>query len=238
MGGRKEKLHIVGIAMSPEFVYAVQPGLLLTDDRRFGILWMPRRQMEAAFNMEGAFNNAVLTLQSGANVNDVIYHVDRLTEPYGGIGANDRSDQASHHRLADEMHQIGTMAFVSPSIFLAVATFLFNIVLSRMVHHQKEQIATLRAFGYDRNEIAMYYVKFLLILVSAGAAIGCIGGLRLSWWMTNQYVRFFKFPIIEYEFGCHGSDRRRSDCLRRRVQWQLLCDSSRHEFASRGRHAA
>ncbi len=201
MGGRKEKLHIVGIAMSPEFIYAVQPGLMITDHRRYGILWMPRRQMEAAFNMEGAFNDVVLTLQSNANEKDVIYQVDRLTEPYGGIGATDRSDQASHHRVADEMHQIGSMAFITPSIFLAVSTFLFNIVLSRMVHHQKEQIATLRAFGYDRHEIGFYYIKFVFILVSAGAVVGCLVGTRLSWWMTDLYVRFFKFPIVVREFA-------------------------------------
>lgn len=201
MGGRKEKLHIVGIGMSPEFIYAVQPGLLLTDNRRYGVLWMPRQQMEAAFNMEGAFNNTVLTLQGNANVKDVIYHVDRLTEPFGGVGAYDRSDQASHQRVADELHQIGSMAYVTPSIFLIVSTFLFNIVLSRMVHHQKEQIATLRAFGYGPREIGWYYIKFLLVLVVTGTIIGCITGVRLSWWMTDMYVHFFRFPVINYQFA-------------------------------------
>lgn len=201
MGGRQDQLHIVGIGMSPEFIYAVQPGLILTDNRRYGVLWMPRRQMEAAFNMEGAFNNGVLTLQGNANAKDVIYHVDRLTEPFGGVGAYDRMDQPSHHRVADELHQIGSMAFVTPSIFLAVSTFLFNIVLSRMVHHQKEQIATLRAFGYGRREIGFYYVKFLFVLVAIGTVLGCLVGVRLSWWMTDMYVGFFRFPIVNYEFG-------------------------------------
>ena len=201
MAGIKEQLHIVGIAMTPEFIYAVQPGMLLTDNRRFGVLWMPRTQLESAFNMAGAFNDAVLTLQAKANTQDVIYCVDRLTEPYGGVGAYDRSDQPSHHRVADELHQIGSMAFVSPLIFLAVSTFLLNIVMSRMVHHQREQIATLRAFGYWPEAIGFYYIKFLMVLVATGAVIGCLVGIRLSWWMTDLYVRFFRFPVIEYEFG-------------------------------------
>ncbi len=201
MGGRKEQLHIVGIGMSPEFVYAVQPGLLLTDDRRFGILWMPRRQMEAAFNMEGAFNNAVLQLRPRASEQDVLFHVDRLTLPYGGVGAYDRSDQESHHRVADELHQMNNMAYVTPSIFLAVSTFLFNIVLSRMVHQQKEQIATLRAFGFRPSEIGFHYLKFVLILVAVGSVVGCLAGMRLSWWMTDVYVRFFRFPVVRYEFA-------------------------------------
>jgi putative ABC transport system permease protein len=201
MAGVKERLFIVGIGMSPEFIYAVQPGMLLTDNRRFGVLWMPRRQLESAFNMKGAFNDAVLTLQTRANVRDVIFRVDRLTETYGGVGAFDRSDQPSHHRVADELHQTGSMAFVSPSIFLAVSTFLLNIVMSRMVHHQREQIATLRAFGYWPEEIGFYYVKFVMVLVATGAILGCLVGVRLSWWMTDLYVRFFRFPIIDYEFG-------------------------------------
>lgn len=201
MGGRKERLHIVGIAMSPEFVYAVQPGLLLTDNRRFGILWMPRRQMEAAFNMEGAFNDASLLLRPRASIQNVIFHVDRLTRPYGGMGAYDRTDQPSHHRVADEMQQMNNMAYVTPSIFLAVATFLFNIVLSRMVHQQTEQIATLRAFGFKRWEIGFHYLKFVVLLVAIGAVIGCLAGLRLSWWMTDMYVQFFRFPVVRYDLA-------------------------------------
>ncbi len=201
MGGRKERLRIVGIGMSPEFIYVTQPGLLLTDNRRYGVLWMPRRQLEAAFNMEGAFNDAVMTLRSRASVKNVLFRADQLTERYGGVGAYDRSDQPSHHRLADEMHQTGSMAFVTPSIFLAVATFLFNLVFSRMVHQQQEQIATLRAFGYRQREIGMYYMKLVITLILLGSLIGFLLSLPMSWWMTNQYARFFRFPTVLYEFA-------------------------------------
>ena len=201
MGGRKEQLHVVGIGMSPEFIYVTQPGLLLTDNRRYGVLWMPRRQLEAAFNMEGAFNDAVLTLRPRTSVKDIFFRVDQLTKRYGGVGAYDRSDQPSHHRLADEMHQTGSMAFVTPSIFLAVATFLFNLVFSRMIYQQQEQIATLRAFGYRPREIGFYYLKLVVTLVLLGAVIGCLAGLPLSWWMIGQYAHFFRFPTVVYEFA-------------------------------------
>ena len=201
MGGRKERLHIVGVAMSPEFIYVTQPGLLLTDNRRYGVLWMPHRQLEAAFNMEGAFNDVVMTLRPEASTKDVLFHVDRLTAPFGGAGAYDRSDQPSHHRVADEMHQTGSMAFVTPSIFLAVATFLFNLVLSRMVRQQQEQIATLRAFGFRPREIGGYYLKLVFVLVTAGSILGCLVAVPLSWWIIDQYVQFFRFPIVIYEFA-------------------------------------
>lgn len=201
MGGREQQLRIVGTALSPEYIYAVQPGMMLPDNRRFGVLWMPYRQMAAAFNMEGAFNDASFTLQSGATPSDVLYHVDRLCEQYGGIGAYTRDDQVSHRRVADEIHQLSGMAYVSPMIFLAVAAFLFNLVLSRVVHHQQEQIATLRAFGYSSREIGAYYLKLLFTLVLLGTLLGAVMGVYLAERMVNLYGHFFRFPTLYYEIA-------------------------------------
>ena len=201
MDGRKETIRIVGIGLSPEYVYAVQPGLLLTDNRRFGVLWMPRRQMEAAFNIEGAFNSVTIAMQPKASTAEVIYQMDRILKPYGGHGAFTRHDQESNRRLMDEMHQMRSMAYVTPFIFLSVASFLFNIVLTRLVHQQREQIASLRAFGYTRFEIALHYFKFLLILVVIGSILGCVIGWRMSRWMTDMYTVFFRFPVLHREFA-------------------------------------
>jgi len=67
INGRRRELRIVGLALSPEFVYGIRGGELIPDDLRFGVLWMERRALAAAFNMEGGFNNAVLTLTPGAS---------------------------------------------------------------------------------------------------------------------------------------------------------------------------
>jgi putative ABC transport system permease protein len=201
MGGRRQRLNIVGVGLSPEFVYVVQPGLLVTDDRRFGVMWMPRRQMEAAFNMEGAFNDLSIQLRPRASIANVMQQLDQLTRPFGGTDSYDREDQQSHRRVADEIHQMRTMAYVTPSIFLAVSAFLFNIVFSRLVHQQKEQIATLRAFGYLPREIASHYVKMVALLVGVGAIVGLAGGVWLSDWMLTQYARFFRFPKMHHEFA-------------------------------------
>ncbi len=201
MGGRKQRLSIVGIGLSPEYVYVVQPGMIVTDNRRYGVVWMPHRQLEAAFNMEGAFNNLSITLQPRTSAEGVIAEVDRMTRRYGGTGAFDRSDQSSHHRVADEMQQQKTMAVVTPSIFLAVSAFLFNMVFTRLVQQQTEQIATLRAFGYRPSEIGWHYVKMVLAWVLLGWVVGWIAGWPLSWWLTAQYVRFFRFPTIQYEMA-------------------------------------
>ncbi|TWT87790.1 ABC transporter permease [Stieleria varia] len=201
IGQRYERLRIVGIGLSAEYVYVVQPGMLVTDDRRSGVLWMSRRQMEAAFSMEGAFNDLAIQLRSFASVPKVIEQIDTLTKPYGGTGAFDRGDQPSHRRVSDELYQLRTMAYVLPTIFLAVSAFLFNIVFSRLVQQQKEQIATLRAFGYLPREIAGHYIKMVTLLVGVGAIAGLAGGLWLSDWMLTQYARFFRFPTMTSLFA-------------------------------------
>src|SRR5678816_95471 len=72
LNGRLRRLTIVGVALSPEFIYTIPPGSLVPDDRRFGIVWIDKRSLAAAFNMEGGFNDVVLTLAPGASVGDVI----------------------------------------------------------------------------------------------------------------------------------------------------------------------
>ncbi|MFQ5625425.1 MAG: ABC transporter permease, partial [Methyloligellaceae bacterium] len=57
LNGNKRSLTIVGIALSPEFIYAVGPGDLIPDPRRFGIMWLSEKALAAIFDLEGAFNS-------------------------------------------------------------------------------------------------------------------------------------------------------------------------------------
>ncbi|MER8604573.1 hypothetical protein NKH48_12495 [Mesorhizobium sp. M1233] len=38
-------MTIVGIALSPEFIYAVGPSDIMPDDRRFGLIWMSEKAL-------------------------------------------------------------------------------------------------------------------------------------------------------------------------------------------------
>ena len=71
LNGRKRKLVVVGTALSPEFVYAIGPGDLMPDDRRFGIVWMPEKALAAAYDLEGAFSSLTIKLLRGASEPDV-----------------------------------------------------------------------------------------------------------------------------------------------------------------------
>ena len=200
LNGRKQSLRIVGIALSPEYVLQIREGELIPDEKRFGVFWMHREELAAAFDMDGAFNDIVATLLRGASEKEVLARIDDLTEAYGGIGAYGRHDQLSHRYLSDEMAQLRGMGIVAPTIFFSVAAFLLNVVLTRLIRIQREQIAALKAFGYNRYEVGWHYFKFVLLITFVGLVLGTVGGVLLGRNLTVMYTRFYKFPIFNFYF--------------------------------------
>ena len=202
INGRWEQLQIVGVALSPEYVYEVRgAGELYPDNKRFGIIWMGRDALGKAYDLDGAFNNVSLSLSPGAKEIAVITQLDRLLERYGGLGAYSRDDQVSHKILSDEIKGLEIMATMLPSIFLGIAAFLLHVVLSRLVGTQREQIAVLKAFGYDNFTIGYHYLKFVLTIVTGGSILGILVGLWLGRGLTEIYTQFYKFPLLRFDFS-------------------------------------
>ena len=198
INGRRRNLEIVGLALSPEYVYSIRPGELVPDDSRFGIFWMDGRSLAAAFDMEGGFNHVALTLLPGASEADVIARLDRLLARYGGLGAIPRSLQTSHWYLDNELRQLQSVGLILPIVFLLVAAFLLNVVLTRIVSVQREQIAALKALGYTNGELSWHYGKLSLLIGAAGGLFGLLGGAALGSGMTSMYNNFFRFPSLQY----------------------------------------
>lgn len=198
MNGRRRTLEITGLGLSPEYTYTVRPGEMIPDQRRFGIVWMQRRALGAAFRMEGGFNDVALALERGAVEAEVIARVDRLLAPYGGTGAIPRARQLSHWFLANELAQLRGSATVIPVIFLGVAAFLLNVVLSRMVQVDRGQIAAMKAMGRTDLELALHTLAWALLVALVGAAIGIAAGAWLGRGMTALYTEFFHIPTLEY----------------------------------------
>ena len=197
LNGKKETLAIVGVGLSPEYIYASRGGAF-PDDRSFGVLWMGRASLGAAYNMEGAFNHVALRLAPGASERGVIAALDQLLEPYGGVGAYGRDEQLSHRILVQEISQWKVTGTLIPSIFLAVAAFLLNVVLNRQVATQREQIAALKALGYSNGTLAAHYLLQVVVVVFIGTVIGVIVGAWFGEAVTGLYARFFHFPRYSF----------------------------------------
>ncbi|HSM43168.1 MAG TPA: FtsX-like permease family protein [Afifellaceae bacterium] len=196
LNGRKRTLTIVGIALSPEYVYALGPGDLVPDDRRFAVLWMSEEALAGLFDLEGAFNSVLIKLLNGVNERDVIGAVDAILARYGSTGAYGREDQISHAFLDGELRQLDALARVIPPIFLAVSAFLINMILSRLIALEREQIGLLKALGYGRLAVATHYFKLILAITAVGILIGFAGGTWLGRGLTRLYADFFHFPFL------------------------------------------
>ena len=203
INGRKRRLDVVGAALSPEYIYSLGPGAMMPDDRRFGVMWVGREMLAAAYDLEDSFNSVSLTMMRGASEEAIIAALDRILEPYGAIGAYSRKDQVSHWYISNELVQLESMARVAPAIFLAVAAFLLHIVISRLIATEREQIGLLKAFGYSGLAVGWHYTKFVLAIVSIGILLGFIGGVWLGRGLTEMYTEFFRFPFLYYriDFG-------------------------------------
>lgn len=202
INGRRRSLQIVGLALSPEYIYSVRHGELLPDEARFGVFWMEQRALAAAFQMDGAFNNVVIRLMHAASDREVTKQLDALLEPdYGGFGSLPRALQPSHWYLNSKLQNLQGAGRFIPAIFLGVAAFLLNVVLSRIVLVQRPQIAAVKALGYSNGAIAAHYVKWSLIVALTGAAIGVAAGAWLGATLTRIYAGFFHFPILVYRLN-------------------------------------
>ena len=201
INGHKRRLEVVGVALSPEYVYSIGPGALMPDDQRFGVLWMGEEALAAAFDLDGAFNDVALSLLRGAASEDVIDRLDLLLADYGGTGALDRKDQVSNWFVMNELDQLRNLATILPTIFLSVAAFLTNMVLNRLIAIERAEIGLVKAFGYSGLEIGWHYMKLVMAIAGLGILIGWTVGSWLGHFMTEIFAEQYRFPFIYYRPG-------------------------------------
>jgi putative ABC transport system permease protein len=199
INGNRRTLTVVGIALSPEFVYTIGPGALMPDDQRFGIVWLGEEALQAAFDLKGAFNQVSLSLLRGTDPELVIRRLDQMLARYGGVGAYARADQMSNWFLMNEIRQLESLAAILPTVFLAVAAFLTNMVLARLIAMERSEIGLLKAFGYTNATIAWHYVKFVIGVAVVGILIGWAAGYWFGLLNTRLYADFYRFPFLLFD---------------------------------------
>lgn len=198
INGRLQSLMIVGVAISPEYIFQIRAGEFVPDEKRFGVFWLDRLELASAYGLQGAFNDVALTLTREGVEREVLVQLDALTARYGGQGAHGRADQISNRMVTDELSQLRAMATIPPAIFLAVTAFLLNVVISRLIQTQREQIAVLKAFGYTHGQVGAHYFKMISALVAVGLSLGIAAGAWLGRDLAGLYARYFRFPTLEF----------------------------------------
>ncbi len=199
VNGREKQLDIVGIALSPEFIYQIAPGSIIPDFSRYGVIWMEHETLEKAYDMNGAFNDLSIKLAPDTDYRLVIEQLDDLLKPFGGLGAYDRELQVSHHFLSEEFKQLDAMGSSFSLIFLSVTIFLLNMVVARIIASQREIIASLKAFGYSNWSIGWHYSQLIILIVLFGIFLGVSSGLYLGRNLALLYMDYYRFPYLDYQ---------------------------------------
>jgi putative ABC transport system permease protein len=199
LNGRRVTLHVVGVGLSPEYVYEMRGGAdIWPDSRHFGIAWLNETALAAAFDLTDSFNDVTLSVAPGADQRAIIERADSILGRYGSLGTYDRRDQMSNRFVSNELAQLRAQALFIPLIFLGIAAFLIHVSLSRLVATQREQIAILKAFGYDNATVAIHYVKAALVMIGFGAVVGVLSGWWLGYRLAVLYTKFFRFPEVVF----------------------------------------
>jgi putative ABC transport system permease protein len=196
VAGKRLRLAITGTALSPEWVFPAEAGVV--DYRTFGVVWLSRDALAAACGKQSAFDDVTFHLAPNAQTTAVLGDIDRVLAPWGGLGAIARDQQISDKLLRGELEQLEVLATEIPIVFLLVAAFLLNVALNRIVHLQREQLAVLRALGYSRLQLARHVLGFTSVVVLLGGSIGLALGVILGGELIDLYTQFFHFPVLAF----------------------------------------
>jgi len=197
INNRRQPLRVVGTALSPEYVYLIRnPAELVPSPERFGILWLPQSFAELAFDMQGACNDIVGTVDDLSRVEPILDQAETMLDRYGVFLTISREDQISNRFLSDEIAGLAVSARIMPAIFLGVAAVVLLVLLNRMVRQERTQIGLLKAYGYGDWAVSGHYLRFALVLGVAGCILGFIVGQLLAGLMVRMYIEFFNFPIL------------------------------------------
>jgi len=198
LNNRLQELYVVGTAISSEFVYLLPPGGLAPDRENFGVFYLKHTYAEDVFDFDGAANQIVGQLAPGLRgpPEQVLRRAETLLSPYGVFSTTLLVNQASNKFLSQEIAGLKVFAILLPSIFLAVAALVLNVLLSRLAQQQRTVVGTLKALGYSDGQVFLHFLKFALAVGLTGWLVGCGMGHWIAGWMTKTYREFYEFPEL------------------------------------------
>ncbi len=198
VNNRKYSLRIVGLGLSPEYVYMIRNiQELIPSPERFGVLWVPEQFAETALSMRSACNNIVGTAENEDMLDEILDKADKILDPYGVFVKIKKENQISNRFLSDEIRGLEVSAKIFPTIFLAIASLILLVLLNRMVRKERTEIGLLKAYGYSNFSVAGYYIKYALVLGFLGCVMGYILGKVIAGWIIGVYVNIYQFPLLE-----------------------------------------
>lgn len=204
VGGASRNFRIVGLVISPEYLYAVpsKESTIPTPDL-FAVVFVAEREAEDLFGLSGRVTDVCVRTQPGPGPERsrrsrswVMAVTRSLFEPYGAEEPVTRERQPSNYVLSMDLKGFSQVALIFPTLFLTAAALTIYTVLSRLVRTQQRQIGYLRASGLDARSVGIHYLIMASIIGVAGVAAGVGCGLLLSVAVTRIYLNALHLPVL------------------------------------------
>ncbi len=197
LSGRETSFTVVGLAMSPEFTYAIEDiRSMLPDDRGFGVGFVALSDLQERVGGYGRMNSATVLLEPSADPDDVADAIEDRVTGWGLRSVITRDDHISHTMVEMELDGLEQVSQMIPVAFLGIAAVVIYMMLSRMIQDDRASIGILKATGYTDGEILFHYFKYALVMGIIGAVIGLASGQLLSIPFSAFFVEFFHIPDI------------------------------------------
>jgi len=198
----RERLFVVGTAISSEHTYLLGPGEITPNPKHFGVFYIKRSFAEEVFDLSGAANQIIGKMLPGQRdrIDTTLEMAEDQLEEYGVFATTPLRLQASNQFLTSEINGLWAFATVVPGVFLAVAALVLNVLLMRLVRQQRTIVGTLKAVGYSDRQVLIHYLKFGVWVGVVGGVLGGLLGYWSSTGMTTIYKQFFEFPDLRSGF--------------------------------------
>ena len=80
-------------------------------------------------------------------------------------------------QLSSDLQGLRTVNLIVPSVFLAVAALILDVLMVRVAQQQRTTVGMLKATGYSNTALLLHFVKYGVVVGAAGGIAG--RGLRL-----------------------------------------------------------
>ena len=113
-----------------------------------------------------------------------------------------REENVGYASYVQDTDRVASLADVFPIVFFLVAAPISLTSMSRMVEEQRVEIGTLKALGYNKEQIARKYMVYATIATIAGGITGVFIGFKLiPKLVADMYGMVYDVPEVILQFN-------------------------------------
>lgn len=147
------------------------------------------------------FNNAyneIISAEEAAKVEfeNARLKVDETITPGTWIIRN-RLDNTDYSGYIDSIESLRNLSVIFPAVFFAVSIFISLLSMTRMAFEDRNEMGTLKAFGFSKKEILIPYITYASLANLIGSIVGIILGVfYFPGVLFNVYANLYDIPDL------------------------------------------